>query len=649
MKNLDIEISLSHAIPIELADSTAMYAALQKAGDVIKNRGTAMSGYGQIFIKEGGSGEAWCVLGDGDEKGHSDFVRKTLSAIPGIDEVKCEPEAFPPRDGTWMQVYPKKKLWKKKDISLVNEKTPDILKLYPDARKLNVIVLSNGERWITTHGQAIQIKDGEDVDSAIKSHFSKPENSEEGKLKAAKAATDNAGLLSRAANQKNDEESHRIAKEAHQRASASWRGFAKQFPQRAKSVGATSLANIHDKAADKHASHENDMKASRLKAAEHEKHKEALHLNNPNQVTSYDLWLNMALSQHSLSLADNGLRWITVHGQPIPIKNGEDIGDAIKQHFSGLKGKDGKPVDVRKNDKAPSGHKSIQAPKTLSDLSKHASYFAKKALVYAGKIPDKILDKAGGIVKDAVHSMYNKGSGSRWARGVLGAMLVAGGMELAGVGEEHELPKHLHVEDPSVEYREEHALIMSGLRILKGAGGVSAELSLSDDATDADVSKILMEGKKLWDSVKAKMKLKKLSLSNESNSGTHNLKTSYDLYLSSFLNDKSLILSNPNHDEHGRFSSAESQDASEEAERASSWAREGAKDNAKAAALHRKAADMWRNTDSDFSIARATDHDKRAEFHEAKVKKINAKNANNRGRGEVYKDLGMKRGSAGYE
>lgn len=70
-----------------------------------------MPGYGQIFIKENGSGEAWYVGGDGDENGFGDLMKQKLTAVKGIDDVTYEAEAFPPKDEGWLQVYPKQMPW----------------------------------------------------------------------------------------------------------------------------------------------------------------------------------------------------------------------------------------------------------------------------------------------------------------------------------------------------------------------------------------------------------------------------------------------------------------------------------------------------------------------------------------------------------
>jgi len=37
----------------------------------------------------------------------------------------------------------------------------------------------------------------------------------------------------------------------------------------------------------------------------------------------------------SLSKGDDG-HWVTIHGSPVFIKNGESVGDAIKEHFAKL-------------------------------------------------------------------------------------------------------------------------------------------------------------------------------------------------------------------------------------------------------------------------------------------------------------------------
>jgi SPP1 gp7 family putative phage head morphogenesis protein len=87
------------------ANSRLDLAAFKKAGDFLKHNGL-MPGYGQIFVTKRGSGQAWYVGGDGDEDGFEQLVKKTLLAISGIDEVCYAAEGFPPRNGTWLRVYP---------------------------------------------------------------------------------------------------------------------------------------------------------------------------------------------------------------------------------------------------------------------------------------------------------------------------------------------------------------------------------------------------------------------------------------------------------------------------------------------------------------------------------------------------------------
>lgn len=99
----------------ELAHNVAHYGsnpipALIESGEYLKTQGL-MPGYGQIFIKESGRGEAWYVGGDGDERGFGDLVKKTLMAIEGIDEIEYSAEGFPPKDKGWIQVYPKRREW----------------------------------------------------------------------------------------------------------------------------------------------------------------------------------------------------------------------------------------------------------------------------------------------------------------------------------------------------------------------------------------------------------------------------------------------------------------------------------------------------------------------------------------------------------
>lgn len=99
---------------------------LQRIGKELARSSGAMPGYGQIFLKKNGSGEVWYVGGDGNEDWFGKLVKKRLSSVKGIDEVTYEAEAFPTRDGTWIQIYPKKKEWNKEKwepISNLRNKT----------------------------------------------------------------------------------------------------------------------------------------------------------------------------------------------------------------------------------------------------------------------------------------------------------------------------------------------------------------------------------------------------------------------------------------------------------------------------------------------------------------------------------------------
>jgi RNA polymerase sigma factor (sigma-70 family) len=82
---------------------------IQKAGKFLQQHKLKYPDYGQIFIKENGSGEAWYVGSDSDEQPLYDLVKKTLMKIKGIDEVTCKAEGFPPENEGWVQVYPPKK------------------------------------------------------------------------------------------------------------------------------------------------------------------------------------------------------------------------------------------------------------------------------------------------------------------------------------------------------------------------------------------------------------------------------------------------------------------------------------------------------------------------------------------------------------
>lgn len=119
----------------DMSESKSPVEALQDVGEKLAKDGRAMPGYGQIFIKKNGSGEAWYVGGDGDEPGFSKFVQEQIIALDcGIDEVRYESEVFPKEPG-WIQVYPTVK-----DMSIrvaedaPNEKAQAILASYPVVR-----------------------------------------------------------------------------------------------------------------------------------------------------------------------------------------------------------------------------------------------------------------------------------------------------------------------------------------------------------------------------------------------------------------------------------------------------------------------------------------------------------------------------------
>ena len=80
--------------------------AIQKIGEWLAQCGKGMPGYGQIFIRENGGGEAWYVGGDGDERGFDKLVKSKLIEVPGIDDVTYESERLPPENEGWIQVYP---------------------------------------------------------------------------------------------------------------------------------------------------------------------------------------------------------------------------------------------------------------------------------------------------------------------------------------------------------------------------------------------------------------------------------------------------------------------------------------------------------------------------------------------------------------
>ncbi len=80
-------------------------AELKRAAGRVAKSGLLMPGYGQVFVKKG-TGQVWYVGGDGDEDGTVKLVNALFKRVIGVETVRCEAEYFPPKDGTWEQVYP---------------------------------------------------------------------------------------------------------------------------------------------------------------------------------------------------------------------------------------------------------------------------------------------------------------------------------------------------------------------------------------------------------------------------------------------------------------------------------------------------------------------------------------------------------------
>lgn len=84
----------------------------KKIGDDLSKKGL-MPGYGQIFLNdenEDTASEVWYVGGDGDEKGFSKTVEDIFKSL-GVQKVYYEAESFPPKDQSWVQVYPQQRAW----------------------------------------------------------------------------------------------------------------------------------------------------------------------------------------------------------------------------------------------------------------------------------------------------------------------------------------------------------------------------------------------------------------------------------------------------------------------------------------------------------------------------------------------------------
>lgn len=78
--------------------------AFQKAGEYLRKNGLSDGGYGQVWWNEG-TGEAWYVGADGDERDFFKAVQAKLKSVPGVESVRHEAESSPKGPG-WVKVFP---------------------------------------------------------------------------------------------------------------------------------------------------------------------------------------------------------------------------------------------------------------------------------------------------------------------------------------------------------------------------------------------------------------------------------------------------------------------------------------------------------------------------------------------------------------
>lgn len=106
-------IQKSTVLVLDVKSTSPQYSVseIQKVGKQLDASGKQMPGYGIIFVKPKGNGEAdaWYVGGDGDGRGFADSAEEALMALNGISSFYYGAEHFPPKDEDWIQVYPKKK------------------------------------------------------------------------------------------------------------------------------------------------------------------------------------------------------------------------------------------------------------------------------------------------------------------------------------------------------------------------------------------------------------------------------------------------------------------------------------------------------------------------------------------------------------
>lgn len=89
----------------ELEQERALIAVAKEAADRKDS-----PDYGQLFLNTEEQ-HAWYVTADGDEEEFAKWVHDRLEACPLVQKVTVDAEAFPPRDGGWLMLWPKVKRW----------------------------------------------------------------------------------------------------------------------------------------------------------------------------------------------------------------------------------------------------------------------------------------------------------------------------------------------------------------------------------------------------------------------------------------------------------------------------------------------------------------------------------------------------------
>ena len=102
---------------------------------------------------------------------------------------------------------------------------------------------------------------------------------------------------------------------------------------------------------------------------------------------------------------EDDTKWITVRGAHIPIKNGQDVGQALKEHFQNLKDRKGvKPKGEKKEGGKESSKESSFGKKDPKAIERHNKYHDRKMPtdldIYTEETKEKIPSKPGHLCFD---------------------------------------------------------------------------------------------------------------------------------------------------------------------------------------------------------------------------------------------------------